>query len=100
MNKKTVDKLKLAFWNDYDVSDACSYADISEEDYEKAIESNKSLARNMRVAQMYQRVKAKLEMAQKIRDGDARLAMKYLEVREPERYNLAYIRKFGKTSDD
>lgn len=100
MDKKTVNKLRLAFWNGYEIPLACTYAGITQEDYEEAIASDKDLEHRMTVAQMYPQVKAKVELVRRIANGDGRLAMKYLEAREPERYNSVYIGKFGKVSDE
>ncbi len=100
MNKKTIEKLKLAFWNGYAVPEACVYAGVTQEDYEKAVASSTVFERRMNKAQLYPTVKAKVELARAIRGGNVRLAMKYLEAREPERYNLAYIARFGKAADE
>ncbi len=100
MEKKTIEKLQLAFWNDYDIPAACTYAGITQEDYEKAIAADKNLDHRMAVAQLYPKVKAKVVWVRRIAHGDGRLAMKYLEAREPESFNPAYIAKFGKASDD
>ncbi len=100
MDKKTIGKLQLAFWNGYDISAACLYAGITQEDYEEAVASSKGLEHRMSVAQMYPRVKAKVEMMRRIANGDGQLARKYLETHEPERYNAAYIARFGRVSDD
>ena len=100
MDRKTVRKLQLAFWNGYDIPAACVYAHITQEGYEREIEADEDFAHRMRLAQLYPQIKAKVEVAQRIANGDGYLAMKFLERREPERYDLAYIRKFGKVSDD
>jgi hypothetical protein len=100
MDRKTVGKLQLAFWNGYEVPAACIYAGITQDAYEKAIASDEDLAHRMAVAQLYPKVKAKVELVRRIASGDGRLARHYLETHEPERYNAAYIAKFGRASDD
>ncbi len=100
MDKKTIRKLQLAFWNDYDIAAACAYARIPQKDYEQQIEANEDFAHCMTLAQMYPKVKSQTEMVRRIANGDGRLAMKYLERREPEHYDLQYIRKFGRAEDD
>lgn len=100
MRRETVRKLKLAFWNGHDVPTACDYAGITPEAYTEAVAKNGALSGQMHAAQGYAACLARNTWADAIRKGDARAAMAYLERREPERYNLQYIRKFGKASDD
>ncbi|MDD4628253.1 MAG: hypothetical protein PHE68_02545 [Candidatus Peribacteraceae bacterium] len=99
MDRKTVSKLKLAFWNKLGVSEACAYAGISVEAYKKALAENGKLAHQMTLAQMYQSMRAHEKMSKEIVRGNGTLAMKWLERREPERYNPAYILKYGKSSE-
>ena len=99
MDKKIIRKLQLAFWNVYEVPAACIYAGIEQKDYEKAVETDEKFAHCMARAQLYPTVKAKVEMMRRIAKGDGLLSMRFLERREPERYDLAYIRRFGKAED-
>ncbi len=99
MDRKTIRKLQLAYWNGYDIDAACLYAGVAEEDYEKAIEADAEFARRMALAQLYPKVKAQMEMAHSIAKGDGQLAMQFLERRDPARYDPQYIRKFGQAPD-
>jgi hypothetical protein len=100
MDRKTVGKLQLAFWNGYEVPAACLYAGIAQEDYEREVAADRDFGHCMKKAQMYPRVKAQVEMVRCIANGDGQLARKYLETHEPERYNVAYIARFGRASDE
>lgn len=100
MKKETVRKLQLAFWNGYDVPAACTYAGITEQEFESHMKRNSAFYWKMKQAQIYPTAKANHEMMQRIRNGDGRFAMKFLERREPERYDPAYIRKYGRVSEE
>lgn len=100
MKKEIVRKLQLAFWNGYDVPAACLYAGITEQEFEKNMQPNSAFYWKMQRAQIYPRVKSQTEMVRRIANGDGRLAMKYLERRCPEEFDLQYTRKFGKALDD
>jgi len=100
MRREIVQKLKLAFWNGHDMPTACAYAGITPEAYAEAVAKDGALSSQMLAAQGYAACLARNTWANAIRKGNAKAAMAYLERREPERYDLRYIRKFGRASDD
>ncbi len=100
MHRKTIKKLELAFWNRYEVPDACIYAGITVEEFERNMKPNSAFYWKMKQAQLFPTYMANKTWIDAIRNGDGRAAMAYLERREPERYDLAYMRKFGKASEE
>ncbi|OGJ65858.1 hypothetical protein A3A67_00890 [Candidatus Peribacteria bacterium RIFCSPLOWO2_01_FULL_51_18] len=100
MNRKTIKKLKLAFWNRYDIPAACAYACITQVEFERNMKPNSAFYWKMKQAQLFPTYMANKTWIDAIKNGDSRAAMAYLERREPERYDLAYMRKFGKASDE
>lgn len=100
MDRKTIKKLELAFWNRYDIPAACAYACITQEEFEKQMETNKPFYWKMKQAQLFPTYMANKTWFDAIRNGDSRAAIAYLERREPERYDPAYMRKFEKASDE
>lgn len=98
MQKKILRKLRLAFWNRLTIEQACAYAGLSLEEYERASE-DEDFAHIMRIAQMYPTIFSQQKWVQEIKNGNGTLAMKYLERAEPERYNPDYILKYGKSSE-
>lgn len=78
---------------------ACVYAGIAESEYAEACERDPRFARAMRSAQAYPAFAARRTWREAIERGDANAAIKFLERRQPERYDLEYIRKFGRGGD-
>ncbi len=99
MDRKTIRKLKLALWNRYDVPAACTYAGISQAAFERRMETDRAFYRKMQQAQVFPTYVANKTWIDAIRNGDIRASIAYLERRDPARYDLRYIRKFGQADD-
>lgn len=95
IDAKCVRKLAWAFRNDYDVSEACEYAEVSRDTYYRRINKDEDFSDKMLEAQTYNISIAQVVVMRQIRAGDGNLALKLLERRCPERYSLRYIMKHG-----
>ena len=99
MKREAVRKLRLAYWNGLEMPAACAYAGIAESEYTEACERDPRFREAMRSAQAYPAFAARRTWQEAIERGNANAAIKFLERRQPERYDLQYIRKFGRSAD-
>lgn len=84
MTLETVNKLLIAFSNDYNITQACHYADISRETYYTWTEKNKLFSDKMKESKEMPLRRAREVVIGAIDNGDANLAFRYLERRDPE----------------
>lgn len=85
----TVRKLEECFKCDASVAEACAYAGIGRTTYYEECKRNPEFRNNMERVQMYPLIVAKQTLFKGICSGDqkaAPLALRYLELRQPERY--------------
>lgn len=77
-------KLEAAFNNGYNITEACHYAGISRDTYYAWLESVDEFSDKMDHAQLMLHRKAKEIIALAINEGDANLAFRYLQARDPD----------------
>lgn len=80
----TVNKLIAAFNNAFSVNEACSYASITKTTYYNWAELHPGFFDRMKDAQMAPNKKAKEIVMGAIQAGDANMAFKYLQARDPD----------------
>lgn len=80
----TVGKLVAAFNNAYNITEACQYAGIHRDTYYDWLTTQSGFSDKMAEAQSAINRKAKEVVVKAINEGDANMAMKYLEKRDPE----------------
>lgn len=76
--------LEAAFNNMYNVTEACDYAGISRKTYYKYIEQVKGFSARMELAKSMPLRKFKEVVVKTASDGDANLAFKLLQARDPD----------------
>lgn len=79
-----VNKLEAAFNNGFNISEACQYAGISRETYYNWLDIQDGFSDKMAQAQSAPNRKAKEVVITAINDGDANLAFRYLQARDPD----------------
>lgn len=84
MTIDVVSKLLAAFNNDYNITQACAYAGISRETYYKWCEDNPVFSDKMAEAKEAPNRRAKEVVVGAINEGDANLAFRWLERRDPD----------------
>lgn len=84
MTPTTVTKLIAAFNNGFNVSEACYYAGISRQTYYRWLEADSDFSDIMEHARQAPNRKAKEIVVQAINGGDAQLAFRYLQARDPD----------------
>lgn len=84
MTPMTVTKLIAAFNNGFNVSEACYYAGISRQTYYRWLEADSDFSDIMEHARQAPNRKAKEIVVQAINGGDAQLAFRYLQARDPD----------------
>lgn len=84
MTADTVTKLVAAFNNGFNISEACSYAGIARLTYYRWLEADENFSNKMIEAQQAPNKKAKEVVIRAIDDGDANLAFRYLQARDPD----------------
>lgn len=82
-----VSKLELAFKNDFNVSQACDYANISRDTYYKWLEEKKGFSDRMEAAKSNLIRTAKINLARAVRKGDLDTSKWVLERRAKEEYS-------------
>lgn len=85
---EVVRKLEASFQWDLSVSEACALAGISRSTYYGYLRTHEEFSHKIARAQAYPIVLARQTVLQQIKAGDGRLALRFLERREPERYGL------------
>lgn len=84
MTPSTVTKLIAAFNNGFNVSEACYYAGISRVTYYRWLKQDEEFSNIMEHAAQAPNRKAKEIVVQAINGGDAQLAFRYLQARDPD----------------
>lgn len=84
MTPTTVTKLIAAFNNGFNVSEACYYSGISRQTYYRWLEADSDFSDIMEHARQAPNRKAKEIVVQAINGGDAQLAFRYLQARDPD----------------
>lgn len=70
INKEIVGKLEWAFMKGLNISEACDYAEIHRDTYYDYCKNNQEFSDKMERAQTALQRKAKINLAEKIEDGD------------------------------
>ena len=84
MTPSTVTKLIAAFNNGFNVSEACDYSGISRVTYYRWLKEDEEFSNIMESAKAAPNRKAKEIVVQAINGGDAQLAFRYLQARDPD----------------
>lgn len=84
MTPSTVTKLMAAFNNGFNVQEACYYAGISKQTYYRWLKEDEQFSDLMERAKSAPNSKAKEVVIQAINGGDAQLAFRYLQARDPD----------------
>ncbi len=84
MTPNTVTKLMAAFNNGYNVTEACYYAGISKQTYYRWLKEDEDFSDFMERAKSAPNSKAKEVVIKAINEGDAGLAFRYLQARDPD----------------
>lgn len=79
-----VRKLEVAFNNMFNVTEACQYADISRETYYNWLEDDDAFSYRMSIARTAPNRKAKQNVAEALRQGDPKISLKYLTIKDPD----------------
>lgn len=82
-----VSKLELAFKNDFNISQACDYANISRDTYYKWLEEKRGFSDKMEAAQSHLIRKAKINLANAIEAGNIETSKWVLERRAKDEYS-------------
>lgn len=88
LDKDTVRKLEEAFRLDATVTEACSYAGISRQTYYEHYREKPEFSDKIQRARLYPMMLAKSVVLNAMEKGDAKIAFKWLERRERDRYGL------------
>lgn len=83
-NENTVSMLEAAFHNAFNITEACHYADISRKTYYEWLADDDVFSYRMSIAQAMPNRKAKEIVIGAIQTGDAALALRYLQLRDPD----------------
>lgn len=83
-DEEVVKKLETAFNNGFNISEACQYAEISRVTYYDWLAADDVFSYRMSVAQAAPNKAAKALIISAIQKGDAQLAFRYLERRDPD----------------
>lgn len=84
MTPSTVTKLMAAFNNGFNVQEACFYGGISKQTYYRWLKEDSDFSDLMERAKSAPNSKAKEIVIQAINGGDAQLAFRYLQARDPD----------------
>ncbi len=84
MTPTTVTKLMAAFNNGFNVQEACFYSGISKQTYYRWLKEDPDFSDLMERAKSAPNSKAKEIVIQAINGGDAQLAFRYLQARDPD----------------
>lgn len=84
MTPTTVTKLMAAFNNGFNVVEACYYAGISKQTYYRWLKEDTEFSDLMERAKSAPNTKAKEVVIKAINEGDAQLAFRYLQARDPD----------------
>lgn len=84
MTPSTVTKLMAAFNNGFNVQEACFYSGISKQTYYRWLKEDPDFSDLMERAKSAPNSKAKEIVIQAINGGDAQLAFRYLQARDPD----------------
>lgn len=84
MTPSLVTKLIAAFNNGFNVVEACQYGGISKQTYYRWLKEDSEFSDLMEHAKMAPNRKAKEIVVQAINGGDAQLAFRYLQARDPD----------------
>lgn len=84
MTPSLVTKLMAAFNNGFNVVEACQYGGISKQTYYRWLKEDPEFSDLMEHAKMAPNRKAKEIVVQAINGGDAQLAFRYLQARDPD----------------
>ena len=82
-----VRKLELAFKNDFNISQACDYANISRDTYYDWLEKKKGFSDKMEAAKSHLIRQAKINVARAVRKGDLDTSKFVLERRAKDEYS-------------
>mgnify|MGYP001576480120 CR=1 FL=1 len=82
-----IEKLEAAFSIDATDGEACAYAQISEASYYGHMKSDQTFADRMAAAKYMSILRVKKVVSRVIQEGDGKLALKFLELRQRENYH-------------
>ena len=88
LNEEIVGKLEYAFSKDFNVGEACNYAGIHRDSYYEWIKNNEEFSDKMEQAQSDLKRKAKINIADKIEEGDIDVTKWFLERRVKDEYSI------------
>lgn len=95
LQPEVVRKLVAAFHNDYELKDALTYAGVCKTTFYDWLKKDKDFAQKIEASKLYLSMKCKLIIADRINNGDVRVAQWWLEHRQPEEFSLkvSFLRK-------
>ena len=88
INAATVRKLEEAFKLDATITEACLYAGISRQTYYEHYREKQGFSDKIQRARMYPVMLAKSTVLKAIEEGDAKMALRWLEKRDSEHYGV------------
>lgn len=88
MTEAVVGKLEYAFSKDFNVCEACDYAGIHRDSYYEWLKKSPEFSDRMEQAQTNLKRKAKMNIADKIEEGDTEVTKWFLERRAKNEYSV------------
>ena len=88
MTDEVVRKLEYAFSKDFNITEACHYAGIGRNTYYDWLENNEEFSNRIEQAQSDLKRKAKMNIADKIEEGDTEVTKWFLERRAKDEYSV------------
>lgn len=88
MTEEVVGKLEYAFAKDFNVCEACDYAGIHRDSYYEWLKKCPEFSDRMEKAQTNLKRKAKINIADKIEEGDIDVTKWFLERRAKDEYSV------------
>lgn len=98
-DESVVHKLEIAFNYDFNITEACQYADISRNTYYEWLAQDDVFSYRMSIAQAAPKKLAKEIVVKAIQSGDPNLAIRYLTLRDPDFKPKAEVNNTGENSE-